>query len=257
MSRYDKIIQRFSRRLNQIEEDLREKRFAESVLEREGQKRKSATGFAPRLSEFEYYQAQELKEELAERYRDQSLNKVIPGEKISNQYGTFYHISEQVKEDSFKPEKETVVSMVGDDMQFLTPNWDIKILELINHYKGIGVFWANDDYIARERLCVNMFVTRDFVEATEHDFMCELFAAEMIDYLWHKVGKYTKTLHFDPDIHIKHDHQYSYPTKDDTFNRLQPLRDAAWIGGKLKAKEIASKIAEILKKKGMVGKSVC
>jgi hypothetical protein len=87
MSRYDKIIQRFSRRLNQIEEDLREKRFAESDLEREGQKIKSATGFVPRLSEFEYYQAQELKEELAERYRDQSLNKVIPGEKISNQYG--------------------------------------------------------------------------------------------------------------------------------------------------------------------------
>jgi hypothetical protein len=108
MSRYDKIIQRFSRRLNQIEEDLREKRFTESDLEREGQKRKSATGFAPRLSEYEYYQAQELKEELAERYRDQSLNKVIPGEKISNQYGTFYHLSEQVKEDSFKPEKETV-----------------------------------------------------------------------------------------------------------------------------------------------------
>ena len=108
MSRYDKIIQRFSRRLNQIEEDLREKRFAESDLEREEQKGKSATGFAPRLSEYEYYQAQELKEELAERYRDQSLNKVIPGEKISNQYGTFYHISEEVKEDSFKPEKQTV-----------------------------------------------------------------------------------------------------------------------------------------------------
>jgi len=170
---------------------------------------------------------------------------------LAKYYNMIYNLSK------WKPEKETVVSMVGDDMQFLTPNWDIKILELINHYKGIGVFWANDDYIARERLCVNMFVTRDFVEATEHDFMCELFAAEMIDYLWHKVGKYTRTLHFDPDIHIKHDHQYSYPTKDDTFNRLQPLRDAAWIGGKLKAKEIASKIAEILKKKGMVGKSVC
>ena len=112
MSRYDKIIQRFSRRLNQIEEDLREKRFAESDLKKEGQQVKSATGFAPRLSEYEYYQAQELKGELAERYRDQSLNKVIPGEKISNQYGTFYHISEQIKEDSFKSEKETVEKII-------------------------------------------------------------------------------------------------------------------------------------------------
>jgi hypothetical protein len=157
----------------------------------------------------------------------------------------------------WKKDGSTVVSMVGDDMEFLTPNWDKKMLDLINKYNGVGVFWGDDDFIARERLCVNMFVTRYFVDATEHPFMCELFAAEMIDYLWYKVGKYTRTLHFDPNIIIKHNHMYKQENKDETFKRLEPMRKVAWDGGKIKAKDVAAKIAGILKAKGMVGNSIC
>ncbi|HVP36825.1 MAG TPA: ribonuclease H-like domain-containing protein [Terriglobales bacterium] len=106
MSRYDKIIQRFSRKLNELEAEIRQEQFSKS-RERE-KKTEPATPFASRLSEDEYYQALELKRELVERYGNQPLNKVISGEKISNRYGTFYHISEKIKEDSFKPEKEIV-----------------------------------------------------------------------------------------------------------------------------------------------------
>ncbi len=154
-------------------------------------------------------------------------------------------------------ERETVVSLLGDDMVFKTKGWDRQILDLINAYKGIGVFWVNDDFIARERCPVNMFVTRDFVEATEHPFMCEEFPADFIDYIWGKVGKYTHTQHFLPDVHIQHNHNSRKPKEqwDDTFQKMKVAQEAAWKIGKVRAKQIAHEIADILIKKGMTGDS--
>lgn len=100
MSRYDRIIQRFSQRLGKLEKEAREKEFSES----EASHLKAA--YAPKLTEYEYYQAQELKGELVERYQNLSLNKVIPGEKITSRYGSFYYIFEEINEKCFKPEKE-------------------------------------------------------------------------------------------------------------------------------------------------------
>lgn len=173
----------------------------------------------------------------------------LPSPHLAKYFNLLYNNSK------WNDNKEVVVSQMGDDMEFRTTGWDTKMLALINKHNGIGVFWANDDFIAREKMCVNLFVTRDFVEATEHKFMCELFAAEMIDYLWYKVGKYTQTLHFDPDIHIWHNHGSQKP--DRTFMRLESFRKAAWVDGKVKAKVEAARIADILKKKGMVGNSIC
>jgi hypothetical protein len=79
---------------------------------------------------------------------------------------------------------ETLVSMLGDDMVFLTEGYDLAILKEINAYEGKGFVWCNDDYIARERLCVNLFTTRLMVEGTERPFMCPLFNADLIDDVW-------------------------------------------------------------------------
>lgn len=158
-----------------------------------------------------------------------------------------------------KRESGTVVTMFGDDMEYRTPSWDKRMLDLINAYQGVGVFWANDDWIAHERCPVNLFVARDFVEATEHPFMCELFAGDMIDYLWGKVGKYTRTSHYDPDTHIWHNHNGHKPKEqwDATFQRLIPSQQQGHAVGKEKAKQVAMEIADILKRKGLVGTSIC
>jgi len=108
MSRYDKIIQRLRHKLGKLEMETREKEFSESESVEISQKTRPATGFTPKLTENEYYQAQELKAELVYRYQDLSLNKVLPGEKITSQYGSFYYIFEEVMEECFKPEKETL-----------------------------------------------------------------------------------------------------------------------------------------------------
>ena len=100
MSRYDKIIQRFSDKLSKLEKQTRVKDFSES------EQQKATSSFSPKLTEYEYYQAQELKGELVERYQDLSLDKVLPGEKIKNEHGSFYYIFEEIEEKCFKPEKE-------------------------------------------------------------------------------------------------------------------------------------------------------
>jgi hypothetical protein len=157
-----------------------------------------------------------------------------------------------------KREGGTVVTMMGDDFVFETGGWDARILALINAYAGVGVFFVNDSYIARERCCVNLFVTRQFVEATERPFMAD-FPAEMIDVVWHSVGKLTRTLHFDADTIIRHNHSTRKPVDqwDATFKRLNAIQTAVHAeGGKARAKQIAAEIAEILKRKGLVGDSI-
>ena len=154
-----------------------------------------------------------------------------------------------------RDEAGTVVTMVGDDMEFKTKDWDYRILQLINNYDGVGIFWANDEYIAREKLCVNIFTTRKFVMATDRPFMCELFPGEMIDLVWYEVGRITKTLHFDPYTIIYHNHSGKKP--DLTCKRLQPSRDEGWRIGKAKARQVAEEIAAILIRKGMTGTSIC
>lgn len=150
---------------------------------------------------------------------------------------------------------DCLVTMLGDDMEFLTRDWDTRILALVNQYDGIGVFWANDAYIAREKLCVNMFVTRKMVEATEYPFMDETFPAEMIDLIWYLVGKQTKNLHYLPEVLIRHNHNTAKPKEqwDKTFNRLRPFQKIAHGIGKELVRENAQRIAAILIKKGFIG----
>lgn len=151
--------------------------------------------------------------------------------------------------------KNCVVSMIGDDMEFKSCGWDREILAIINQYNGIGVFWCNDNYIAREKLCVNLFVTRKMVEATEHQFMDERFPGDMIDVVWYDIGRLTKSLHFLPNVIIQHNHNTRQPKEkwDNTFNRLAPARKQGHRLGKSVCLETAQQIANILVRKGYVG----
>jgi hypothetical protein len=154
-------------------------------------------------------------------------------------------------------EPATIATMLGDDMEFRTHGWNIHMLDLINQYQGIGPFWCDDDFIARERCPVNLFVSQQFVDATERPFMCEQFQGDMIDWIWAKVGKYTRTSHFHPEVHIFHNHDGSKEHPDATSKRLLPSKQQGHAVGKGRARQIAADIAEILKRKGLVGDSIC
>jgi hypothetical protein len=154
----------------------------------------------------------------------------------------------------------TMVSMFGDDMTFETPGWAEEILRWVNERKGIGVYFCNDEFEAHGRCCVNMAVTREMVELTEEPFMAVEFPAEMIDVVWWHVGKTTKSLHYFPELVVRHNHNRRKPNPhwDPTYQRLRVVQDKVHnSGGKRRAIAIGQRIGQKLLAKGIIGDSDC
>lgn len=120
---------------------------------------------------------------------------------------------------------DMIVSMVGDDMVWMTSGYDEKILDKINECEGKAIVYCDDDFIAHDQLCVNLFTTRRMIPEGM-PFMCPFFAAEMIDVVWYKIGKMTGTLRYLDKVILRHNHGSAMPQdkRDNTFNRLMPLR---------------------------------
>lgn len=123
----------------------------------------------------------------------------------------------------------TLVSMLGDDMVFETAAYDQAILARANETEGRGVYWCDDAYIARDKLCVNLFVTRQLVRATRLPFMCPWYKADMIDVVWYETGRAAGLLQYIPEVVIRHEHSTALQKRsyDQTFRRLVPLQQAA------------------------------
>jgi len=136
--------------------------------------------------------------------------------------GKMYNqIFEQTK---FK-ESSTLVSMIGDDMEWQTSGFDLAILDEVNKRKGWAVVYCNDGYIQGSKLMVNLFTTRKYVEATRHPFMCDKFQAYFIDTVWTKIAKKTGTAVYLNNIILKHHHYTKNPKMIDiTSQRLQKVK---------------------------------
>jgi hypothetical protein len=119
----------------------------------------------------------------------------------------------------------TMVSMVGDDMEWRTKDFDSQILYQCNHFKGAGIIYCNDDFVQGNKLAVNFFTTRDFVAKTKHPFMCELFDSYFIDTVWDKFTRAIKKRYYLQHIILKH-HHYTGDIKniDDTSKRLKSVQ---------------------------------
>jgi hypothetical protein len=89
------------------------------------------------------------------------------------------------------------------------------------------VFWCDDAYIAHEKCCVNLFVTKKMIDMTGKPFMCPYYKADMIDMIWWWVAYFTQTAVYLNDVSIKHLHNSSLETNDATFLRLKPLQTDA------------------------------
>lgn len=154
----------------------------------------------------------------------------------------------------------TMVSMLGDDMVFETPGWAEEILKWVNERNGIGVYFCNDMFEAHERCCVNMFLTHEMVALTDGPFMAPEFPAEMIDVVWHVAGRISKSLHYFPNLIIRHNHnRRKNPLHwDATFNRLRKVQvEVHSGGGKKRAIKLGEDIGRRLVMKGIVGDSDC
>jgi hypothetical protein len=113
--------------------------------------------------------------------------------------------------------------MLGDDMVFMTKGYDEKILSKANDMNGRCVLYCDDDYLQRERLCVNLFTTRLVVEAIGGKFMCDYFPIEFIDNVWMQIGQRLGILKYMPDVVIRHEHsnRRGPESNDDTYRRMR------------------------------------
>jgi hypothetical protein len=152
--------------------------------------------------------------------------EVIPNKILDRPHlGKFYNVLyNQTKFNN----PETLVSMVGDDMVFMTKGWDKILLDRVNEEKGIGIFHCRDG-IQDGRIAVNLFTSREWVDALGGVFMSELFPADFIDEIHTRVAQRVGKLFYLKEIFLKHEHSgLSDPsTYDDTFKRLRVQYDEA------------------------------
>lgn len=174
---------------------------------------------------------------LADRDDEETLRYLEKGEHIRCPYevlineeirkphlGRFYN---RLYRETRWQEEEIAVSMTGDDMIFETPGWDLRVLEEMNRTQGWAVVYGDDDLWQHEKMCVNLFTSRRLVEATGRPFMCEYFAGDFLDAVWHEVGRQMRFLSYLNDVVIRHENNYAKPKalRDETNRRLQGVTD--------------------------------
>jgi hypothetical protein len=118
--------------------------------------------------------------------------------------------------------QEEIISMIGDDMVFKTPNWDI---EIINEFTKlcpddkIKAVHCNDGYHG-PNLAVNLFCHRKYTEIMGH-FMREEFKVNWVDRWLHQMFSAFNRLKYRNDIMIEHRHWvFGKNPKDKTANRM-------------------------------------
>ena len=126
-------------------------------------------------------------------------------------------------------EPNRLVSMLGDDMVFETPQYQDFILDEVNKRNGDAFVYCNDAYIAGLNCAVNFFTTRKVVDATGKPFMKPDCQAEMIDLIWTEIANMANIAVYLSDVVIFHEHMDRLPEnlRDESWRRLNPIRQAA------------------------------
>jgi len=118
-------------------------------------------------------------------------------------------------------EESTVVSMLGDDMEFWTQGFDIVILKALNAMGGLGLVYGDDCLWWHEKLCVNLFTTRTYVDLqAPFPFMCEYYPRDQIDIVWYKVARAMGMIRYLDHLKLSHNHATQGDCRDATFDRL-------------------------------------
>lgn len=120
-------------------------------------------------------------------------------------------------------ERNIAVSMIGDDMVCMTPEWDRYIKHSLNEMDGLGIVHCRDG-IQNGNIAVNLFTTRDWVdEAHNGRFMDERFAADYIDVLHTEAARAQGKERYLDDVLIEHRHWSKSGEMDETALRLRKV----------------------------------
>jgi hypothetical protein len=143
---------------------------------------------------------------------------------------------------------EDIISMIGDDMVFKTPNWDEEIIkEFINCPDDkIKAVHCNDDW-HKAKLAVNMFCHRRYHEVM-NGFMREEFKINWVDQWLHQLFSAFNRLTYRDDIMIEHRHwSIGKTSKDNTVARMYQADGPDKISDKLWYKLTKERIEDVKK----------
>ena len=129
---------------------------------------------------------------------------------------------------------EEIISMIGDDMVFLTPGWDEMLIEEFKTAKSdlIHGVHCNDGYHG-EKLAVNFFCHRRYAELMNGKFMREEFKINWIDQWLHQVFQSVGRLKYRGDIMVEHRHWVLGKDKRDKVADRMATADKDKISDKL------------------------
>jgi len=153
-----------------------------------------------------------------------------------------------------KASNEEIIAMIGDDMIFLTPKWDTKILEEFNENNcpkdNIKMVYCYDGRHGW-KLAVNAFVHRNYTAITGY-FMREEFKVDFIDLWLHQIFASLGRLKYRGDIHIDHRHwSFGKSVRDNVVKNLRgnnypAMSQKMWIETKDERIKEANKIAQVI-----------
>jgi len=107
-----------------------------------------------------------------------------------------------------KASTEEILAMIGDDMVFMTKNWDIEVIKEFDdehcpkdHFKMLYCYdgWHGN------RIAVNAFLHRIYMDITGY-FMREEFPVDKVDIWMQQIFFAFGRLKYRKDIHIEHKH---------------------------------------------------
>lgn len=121
-----------------------------------------------------------------------------------------------------KNSTEEIISMIGDDMVFKSPNWDLEVIKEFSTdcpEDKIKAIHCNDDCHGA-KLAVNLFCHRKYAEVMGQ-FMREEFKINWVDQWLHQIFSAFGRLKYRGDIMIEHRHWVlGKDTKDRTADRM-------------------------------------
>lgn len=142
-----------------------------------------------------------------------------------------------------------LVSMLGDDMEFVIPDWDLRILEVANYFDGVIFIYGDDCRRTNQRMATNHFTTMKVIEAqAPFPYMCEEFAIDMIDLIWQQVAERLGMCVYLHDLKIKHNHASLPGNMDDVWRRMRQQLPEVKEEWKEKGNRLISERAEAIEK---------
>lgn len=120
--------------------------------------------------------------------------------------------------------EEEIIAMIGDDMIFMTPKWDVEVLKEFTAPQipedGFKMLYCYDGRHGK-RMAVNAFINRTYTDLTGY-FMREEFMCDFIDLWLHQVYASLGRLKYRGDIHIEHQHwSFGKSAQDGVVQRIR------------------------------------